>query len=263
MTRVAALLATALLCACGASTTLPTPEILSVSPNRVTVPRHVSAEKRDTVKISLDAVIPIRVDYDDERARAEASRVWIGAEEAEVLSLVADGTLTVSVPEALDEGTYDIRVALADGREARRPDALTLRRPGTNSTVDSPDAGLDPISLDGGTGEDAGTPVDPRSPMREGDITGYDVSIDNFQEESPTFILVVTAQGQRAAHFQGTVQLSINKQNASVTPASLGPFSNGRLSKPVTVDGKGGNLKLTVTDEFGAQGTSAGFKLKE
>ncbi|MCP3142170.1 hypothetical protein [Pyxidicoccus xibeiensis] len=263
MSRSSVLLATALLCACGTSTSLPAPDILSVSPNQVIVPRELPAEKRDSVEVSLDAVIPVHVDYGEERVRTAAAKVWIGPEEASVEDLKTDGTLTVSVPEALDEGAYEVRVVLADGREARRPSALTLRLPEGTPLIDPPDAGLDSELTDGGSspGRDGGSRG---ATLVEGDITGFTVNLNDLQQDANgagTYLLIVNALGPRAAEFQGTVKLSINKQYATVTPDTLGPFSNGRGVKEITVEAKGGNLKLTVTDEFGAQGTSAGFKL--
>ena len=67
--------------------------------------------------------------------------------------------------------------------------------------------------------------------------------------------------GPRAAHFQDSVELTLNKKG-TITPLKLGPFDNGVVGQYVTIDARGGNLKLTVTDAFGAQGTSNGFKVQ-
>lgn len=255
MTRAAALLATLLLCACGGGTSLPAPEILSVSPNRITVPRGTPAAERRSIVISLDAVIAVRVDYGREQVRTEAVRVWIGAEEARLESLESDGTLIATVPTSLDEGTYDVRVSLADGREAVRPSALTVVPVGAQ---DSGDAGTH--------GGDGGTPiaVRPDDPMRRGDITGFLLDAVGEQRRGAPFRVTVRAVGPRAAHFRDDVALTLNKgDDDEVSPARLGPFVAGVCEQLVTVDTHGGNMKLTVTDAFGAQGTSNGFKVRK
>ncbi|WP_426752149.1 hypothetical protein [Myxococcus sp. Y35] len=53
------------------------------------------------------------------------------------------------------------------------------------------------------------------------------------------------------------MSLTVNKKNGTV-----GPFDAGVHTALVTVTAHGGNIKLTVTDAFGAQGTSNGFKVK-
>ena len=280
--RVTALLAAALLCACDSSTKLPAPDILSVTPNQVTVPRAVPIEQRSPVRVSLDAVIPVRVDYGEEQARTDAARVWIGSEEATVQGLEQDGTLTVAVPEALDTGSYDVRVALSDGRESTRASVLTLipadesqqlpfdagqeQQPGGD-----PDAG--PVTvLDGGSPEDGGTPRDggvkipdgpgPDEPMRPGDVTGFELDAVEDQARGVPFLVTVRALGPRAAHFQNGVEVTVNKSNGTVSPLKLGPFDAGTCVQLVTVNARGANVKLTVTDAFGAQGTTNGFKVK-
>jgi hypothetical protein len=278
--RVTALLVAALLSACDSSTSLPTPDILSVTPNQVAVPREVPVELRSPVRVSLDAVIPVRVDYGEEQVRTDAARVWIGSEEALVQWVEQDGTLTVAVPEALDTGSYDVRVALSDGRESTRSSVLTLipwedgRQVTDAGTVDIPedqDAGpvvlLDGGSLeDGGTSPDAGvkTPGEPGpdDPILPGDITGFELDTLGDQGRGVPFLVTVRAMGPRAAHFQDGVELTVNKLNGGVSPLKLGPFDFGLCVQLVTVDAHGANVKLTVTDAYGAQGTSNGFKVQ-
>ncbi|MFP2910736.1 hypothetical protein ACLESD_38005 [Pyxidicoccus sp. 3LFB2] len=273
--RVTLLLVVALGCACGSSASFPAPDILSVAPNQLPVPREVPADKRDPIRVSLDAVIPVRVDYSHEQVRTDAARVWIGSEEASVTSLDRDGTLVVEVPVALDQGTYDVRVSLSDGREAMRPAVLTLipedwGRQSDAGMIDLPeeqDAGP-LILLDGGTPDastpDAGPPPvepGPNDPIVPGDITGFIIEAVGDQQRGTPFLVIVHALGPRAAHFQDSVELTLNKKG-TLSPLKLGPFDNGVVGQYVTVDAKGGNLKLTVTDAFGAQGTSNGFKVQ-
>jgi hypothetical protein len=274
MIRAAALLATLLLCACGGAGPLPSPEILSVSPNRVTVPRGAPAAERLSIRISLDAVIPVRVDYGRELVSTEAARAWIGPEEARVETLEHDGTLTVTVPTALDRGTYEVRVILSDGREAVRSSALTVVAASGDTLMDQeadagtvgnpggdPDAGT-LILVDGGAPSRDGGGRMPEEPMREGDITGFELEPLGDQQRGLPFPVTVRALGPRAAHFQDHVELSVNKNNGGRSPTRLGPFDAGVCVQFVMVDAKGGNVKLTVTDAFGAQGTSNGFKVK-
>jgi hypothetical protein len=281
--RATALLLAALLCACGSSMSLPAPDILSVAPNRINLPRDTPAAEQKVVRISLDVVIPVHVDYGREQVSTDAVRVWIGSEEATVVGLEQDGTLTVSVPAALDEGTYDVRVVLSDGREGVRPAALTIVIPGNDRNLDAgeepgndpdpagtPDAGVVVLS-DAGTSpgghspRDGGTRQDepgPDEPMRSGDVTGFELDALGDQQQGVPFLVTVRAMGPRAAHFQNGVEVTLNKKNGIVSPLKLGPFDFGLCVQLVTVDAKGANVKLTVTDAYGAQGTSNGFKVQ-
>jgi hypothetical protein len=278
--RATVLLVAALLCACGSSTALPAPDILSVVPNQVTVPRHVPVEQRSPVRVSLDAVIPVRVDYGQEQVSTDAARVWIGSEQASVQALDSDGTLIIGVPEMLDTGTYDVRVALSDGRETVRQAVFSVipkhRGPQPDDdagVVDIPEEDLDAgplIQTDAGT-PDAGTSSDagvvqpdgpgPNDPIRPGDITGFEIEALEDQQQGTPFLVVVRALGPRAAHFQDSTELTVNK-HGTVSPLKLGPFDNGVVGQYVTVGVLGANVKLTVTDAYGAQGTSNGFKVQ-
>ncbi|NMO23016.1 hypothetical protein HPC49_46460 [Pyxidicoccus fallax] len=271
MSRAVALLATVLLLACSGGGTLPSPEILSVTPNQVTVPEGAPAEERQFVRISLDAVIAVHVDYGREEARTEAVRVWIGGQVARLTELAQDGTLEVEVPASLPGGTYDIRVALADGREAVRSSALTLvpvspRSDDEPNPVDCPkglDAGVS-FPADAGTLPDAGGPEDPGpgGPIRPGDVTGFELEDVEDQQSGVPFPITIRAVGPRAAHFEEGVEVTINKKG-TVSPTKVGPFVRGEYTALITVDAQGGNVKVTVTDAFGAQGTTNGFKIRK
>ncbi len=271
MSRALLLTATTLLlCACGTSTSLPAPEILSVSPNRIFV------NERDVpIEISLSTVIPVQVDYAREEASPTSARVRFGEEDAEVESAKADGTLTVWVPEGLKPGRrYDVRVALSDGREAVKTGAFTIATPnddegpgeGPVDAGDLPEEIFDAGTLgdlDGGRPLDGGVkePGD-AGPVGEGGVTGFRIEQLGEQQRGRPFPVTIQAIGPRAHLFQDSVDVQLNKRG-SVSPTKLGPFTNGLLeSFPITVDAKGGNIKLTVTDAYGAQGTSNGFKVK-
>ncbi|MFP2956588.1 hypothetical protein ACLEPN_01835 [Myxococcus sp. 1LA] len=256
MSRARGLLPTLLLCACGTSTTLGPPEILSVRPNQVLVTEAASSR----VQVSLDAVLPIRVDYGREEAHASPVHVWIGSEEAQVERAALDGTLQVAMPPGLGVGSHDVRVVLADGREGMRPDALTL------ASTDATDAG-DPRCEEAEPRDcrpptDAGVTFPGEAPLARGDITGFRVEPVGAQRVGEPFLVVIHAEGPRATRFHGTVTMTVNARNGTVGPSTLGPFQDGVLSQDVTVTAHGGNIKLTVTDDLGAQGTSNGFRVR-
>ncbi len=251
MTRAWALAAPLLLSACDAPPPLPAPEILSVSPNYAPLPDVEPV----LVHVSLDAVLPIRVDYGRQEARTAPLHVWIGGEPAHVHQYALDGTLDVAVPAGLTTGSHDLRVALADGRESVRPGALTLV---TAAPGGWPDAGPTPCELRDCPSGDAGT----ERPMQRGDVTGFVLEPLEDQRRGEPFLVVIRAEGPQAARFSDTVSLTVNKKNGTVSPNTLGPFDAGVHTQHVTVTAHGGNIKLTVTDAFGAQGTSNGFKVK-
>lgn len=271
MSRALLLVATLLLGACGTSTSLPAPEILSVSPNRVPI-----NEKGTKVTISLNTVIAVQVDYAKEEASSTGARVLFDEVEVEPNNVYADGTIKVPVPEGLKpDRTYDVRVLLSDGREAVKTDAFTLSTPnddGDGPGEDTADAGDIPEEifdagtfgdLDGGSPLDAGVkePGD-AGPVGEGDVTGFEFAHIDDQQGGQRFQITIKAIGPRAHLFQESVEVKPNKKG-SVSPTMLGPFINGALEDfPITVDAKGGNIKLTVTGPFGAQGTSNGFKVR-
>jgi hypothetical protein len=245
MSRVFLLLAVLLLGACGSSTSLPAPEILSVSPNPIAV-----NERAPELTIALDVVIPVHVDYSREEASPTTVQVWLGTVEVPLVSQDADGTLKVLVPKDMGPGKYDLRVALSDGREAVRAEALTIvpARDGQGDAGTPPEEVIDGGILVGSPGAA---------------ITGFQFeTIGSPQQSGQSFEVHVRAMGPRAALFQDTVTLTLSKKNGSVSPTKLGPFTDGRLTTHVTVTGKGGNLKLTVEDPVsGAEGTSNGFKV--
>lgn len=247
MSRVLLLLATLLLGACGTSTLLPPPEILSVKPNVIVV------NERDVIlTVELEAVMPIHVDYAQEQASLSTVRVLLNTTELEDPAVDSDGTLTVAVPDDLERGTYDLRVALSDGREVVREKALEVVTP------------RDGRGDDGGTVPDEVFDGGILVGDRDTGVTGFEFDpIGELQQSGQSFEVQIRATGPRAARFQHEVTLRLNKRNASVSPTTLGPFTNGRFNARITVTGKGGNMKLTVADEASeAEGTSNGFKVQ-
>ncbi|WP_141331968.1 hypothetical protein [Myxococcus sp. AB025B] len=257
MTRALVALGLMLLSACGSNTSLPAPRILSVEPDKATIGFS------EPITVRLDAAFPIRVDYAEGQAQARSgTRVWFGEWEAGVRELDEQGALSVDLPADLGAAAYDVRVALADGRETTSPRGFTL----VSQDAGTPDAGPDGIPdggvyvADGGTEPDAGQ--DPTRPMGEGDITGYEFEPISDQDIGQPFAITVRAVGPRAADFTDKVDLSISKNNGNVSPTSLDRFVGGLCVQSIAIDAQGANVVLTVTDRFGVQASSNAFKVK-
>ncbi|MCP3161923.1 hypothetical protein [Myxococcus qinghaiensis] len=262
MTRLTVLLAL-LLSACGSSAVLPAPTIRSVSPREA----HVGYP--GTVRVTLDVVLPIRVDYSRQEASAGTGvRLWFGAVEAPLREWDAEGTLSADVPQGLGPGAHDIRVVLADGREALREDGFTLTEEvgidEDGGVEEVPDGGI--FVADGGPEFDGGSEPDggptPGTPMKEGDITGFEFEVVPEQTRGQPFVVTVRALGPRAAEFEDKLDLVVSKTNGGVSPTSLDMFVAGVCAQSVSVDVQGANVSLTVTDRFGVEGTSNAFKVK-
>ncbi|MFY1829647.1 hypothetical protein ACN47A_27275 [Myxococcus fulvus] len=259
MTRALVALALMLLSACGSSTSLPAPRIVSVTPASDIVGRT------DPIVVQLEAAVPIRVDYAEGAAQPRSgTRVWLGALELEVRELDARGALSVDLPADLGAATYDVRVVLADGREATSPGGFAL----WSQDAGRPDAGPDGIPdggvyvADGGPEPEPDAGPDPTRPMGEGDITGYEFEPIPDQAIGQPFAITVRAVGPRAAEFTDKVDLSISKNNGNVSPTSLDKFVGGICVQNLAIDAQGANVVLTVTDRFGVQSSSNAFKVK-
>ncbi|NTX13942.1 hypothetical protein HUA76_24345 [Myxococcus sp. CA056] len=256
MTRVTVLLAL-LLAACGSSAVLPAPTIIAVSP------REAQVGYPGTIRVTLDAVFPIRVDYSRQEARAgTGTRLWFGSVEAPLHDIDESGTLSADVPELLPPGEHDVRVVLADGREARRERGFTLLDgDGTDEdggVEEVPDGGI--FVADGGLEQDGGPT--PGTPMQPGDITGFEFESVQEQTRGQPFVITVRALGPRAAEFEDKLDLTVNKSNGGVSPTSLDQFVAGVCTQSITLDVQGDNVTLTVTDRFGVEGNSNSFKVK-
>ncbi|MCP3061761.1 hypothetical protein LXT21_23530 [Myxococcus sp. K38C18041901] len=262
MTRGLVLLALTLLSACGSSTSLPAPRIVSIRPASDTVGRT------DPILLQIDAAYPIRLDYAEGEVQIQGRmRVWIGEHEARVIALDAQSLFAVDLPANLGAAGYDVRVALADGRETTSPQGFTL----LSQDAGTPDAGPDGGIPDGGIYVADGGPEpepepdagpDPTRPMSEGDITGYEFEPISDQTIGQPFAITVRAVGPRAADFTDKVDLSISKNNGDVSPTSLDKFVGGICVQNIAIDAQGANVVLTVTDRFGVQSSSNAFKVK-
>nr|WP_128797396.1 hypothetical protein [Corallococcus coralloides] len=257
----------------GAPEALPPPTIVGVEP--ATLP--VSA-KDEELTVRFDARYSVAVDYGEEKvdARMGSGRIWVDAQEAKVSSFDPAGVAIVTVPRGLGAGAHAVRLRLDDGREAVAEGALTLRPPG-QEVVDPPliedggililvDAGPISSDFDGGVDTtDGGQQVDagpgPDAPMREGDITGFSFDeIEGTRVSRTPFAITVRANGPRAGHFQGSVELSASR--GTVTPSKIGPCDAGVCNANIVMDAPAGNVRLTAVDSFGATGDSNTFRLE-
>ncbi|MHA7630941.1 hypothetical protein [Corallococcus sp. M7] len=253
---------------------LPPPTIVGVEP--ATLP--VNAKDED-VTVRFDARYSVAVDYGEEKvdARMGSGRIWMDDQEAAVSSFDPAGVAIVTVPRGLGAGAHAVRLRLDDGREAVAEGALTLRPPG-QEVIDPPlpedggvliltDAGPVYGDFDGGVDEtDGGDRVmdagpGPDEPMREGDVTGFSFdTIEGTRVSRTSFAITVRAQGPRAGHFQGSVELSASR--GTVTPSKIGPCILGACLAFVVMDAPAGNVHLTARDSFGVTGDSNTFRLE-
>ncbi|WP_342373920.1 hypothetical protein NVS55_21050 [Myxococcus stipitatus] len=244
MSRVASVLLVLLLSACHSNTTLPAPSIRSISP------REVQPGYPGVIRITLDAMVPIRVDYSRQEAQAALGvSLWFGTVEAPLLELDEDNTLEVFLPPTLPPGVHDVRVVLSDGREATRAQGFSV----LSSIHPAVDAG-NPSLPDSGTRSGG--------PMAEGDITGFEFTPVEEQRQGQPFTITVRALGPRAAEFEEKVDLSLGAGDGRVTPSTLDQFVGGVCTQSITVDSQSTGVKLQVTDRFGVSGTSNAFGVR-
>ncbi|RKG63449.1 hypothetical protein D7V80_30635 [Corallococcus sp. CA054B] len=257
----------------GGPEALPPPTIVGVEP--ATLP--VNAKDED-ITVRFDARYSVAVDYGKEQvdARMGSGRIWVNEQEATVSSFDPAGVAIVTVPRGLGAGAHAVRLQLDDGREAVAEGALTLRPPGQEA-IDPPliedggililtDAGPIQSDFDGGVDtSDGGQQVDagpgPDVPMREGDITGFSFdTIEGTRVSRTPFVITVRAQGPRAGHFQGSVELRASR--GTVTPTKIGPCDVGVCNANIVLDAPAGNVRLTAMDSFGANGESEMIRLE-
>lgn len=252
---------------------LPPPSIIGVEP--ATLP--VNAKDKD-ITVRFDARYSVAVDYGAEKvdARMGPGRVWVDDKEAKVTRFDPAGVAIATVPRGLGVGPHAVLLQLDDGREAVAEGALTLRPPG-QEVVEPPvtedggvliltDAGPLESDFDGGVDtSDGGVVVDagpgPDTPMREGDITAFSFdTIEGTRMSRTAFAITVRAQGPRAGHFQGSVELYASR--GTVTPTKIGPCASGVCNATIVMDAPAGNVSLSAMDSFGATGESNTFRLE-
>lgn len=225
MLRKIALLSTLVLCACEPYAS-PAPNIISIEPEEV-----VSGEAA-TIVLTLDAPLPVKVDYGEQSATLVTPTLLIGGQEVAITRVQEDGTLLASVPGVLPAGTQEVRLELENGSESTSEQALTVLPLPPEMT---------PRSV-------GGNPADPQpEPGSEGKelrVTGLSIDPIPDQVRGVPFSITLRAEGPDAALFEGQVQLTANK--GRVSPNLSRSFSKGVRQEQVVLDKQGGNMVLTV-----------------
>jgi hypothetical protein len=225
MSRTAVQGALLLLCACG-STELPAPTLAGLAPVEM-------YQNEDTpLSVRLTAQLPVKVDYSQRSAELQKGlTLRIGGEEVAELAVkpgLEASEVTGMVPAGrLPVGPQDVRLTLADGREAVLPQAFNVKPP----------LAVSGFAFDSIPDQRAGVP----------------------------FTVTIRAQGGDAARFEGSLTLSSNRdaQNrAVVPPRRIGPFQRGEYRQQLTIEAQNGNVTLEVTDAMGKTGRSNPFKVQ-
>jgi hypothetical protein len=224
--RKTALLPALLLCACASGS--PPPNILSIEPQEV-----VRGEPA-TISVKLDALPPVRIDYGKRTATLLAT-LRIDGQEASIDRLEQDGTLVVTLPPNLSEGTHDIRLSLEDEGEAVSEQGLTVLPPPPMLTIKNGDS------------ED-----------RSVGITAIRIDPIADQFLGVPFVITLRVEGPSAALFAGQVQLTTNKGH--INPNLSQPFQKGVREEQVILD-QPGNVVLTVRAGDKLIATSNTFKV--
>ena len=221
MLQKIALLSTLVLCACEPYAS-PLPNIVSIEPEEV-----VSGETA-TIALTLDAPLPVKVDYGHGTATLLTPTLLIGGQEVTITHVEQDGTLRASVPGSLSAGPQDVRLEMGDGSESISEQGLTV-------LPQPPD--IAPWSEDGG-------PADPGGEGRPLLVTGIRIDPIPDQVSGVPFSVTLRAEGPEAALFEGQVQLTTNKMG--IDPKLSRPFSKGVRQEQVRIDKQGGNVVLIV-----------------
>ena len=223
MLQKIALLSTLVLCACEPYAS-PSPNIISIEPQEV-----LSGE---TVTLTLDAPLPVKVDYAHGTATLLTPTLLIGGQEVTLIRVEQDGTLQASVPGSLSAGHQDVRLEMGDGSESISEQGLTvLSLP--------PD--IAPRSADGDPADPHADPSESRPLL----VTGVRIDPIADQVRGVPFSITLRAEGPEAALFVGQVLLSTSK--GRIRPNLSNPFLKGVRQEQVVIEEKqGGNVVLTV-----------------
>jgi hypothetical protein len=217
-----------LLCACEPYAS-PAPNIVSIEPEEV-----VSGEAA-TIVVTLDAPLPVKVDYGKQTATLVTPTLLIGEQEVTITRVEQDGTLLANVPGSLSTGPQDVRLELGDGSGSVSEQGLTV--------LPLPPE-LESRTVDGGPGDPQPEPDPGGGEGKEPLVTGLRIDRISEQVRGVPFTITLRAEGPEAALFEGQVQLSTNK--GRVEPNLSKPFSKGVRQEQVVIDKQGGNVVLTV-----------------
>jgi hypothetical protein len=157
-----------------------------------------------------------------------------------------DGTLIVPVPEGLAPGDYDIRVLLADGREA-------VREQGFSIVAAPTDAG----------GSDGGLPADGGPPEGSGlldGIVGLQFDPIGDQVRDVPFPSTLRAVGPSAETFQ--VPVTIRASKGSLSSRAPSSFVRGVRVEQLSLSHPGPNVYLLAEDALGHRALSNSFRVR-
>jgi hypothetical protein len=225
--------------ACGPASLSP-PAILSVEPGEI--PEGVPS----VIAVRVDAVRPISVDYQEQSvdARQLGMTLRIAGHVVNVAFVESDGTLVATVPEGLSLGEHEVRVTLADGREAVREAAFSVVPPSTLSDgVPGTDGGTIP---DGGAGEER--------------VWFFLAGPVEDQVVNVPFKLSIYAVGPGARTFQQPV--SLRASQGKVKTIASGSFKEGLRIDEISLDRAGSDVYLMVQDANGTRGLSNSFTVR-
>ncbi len=238
MKRVAGALLPLLLWACEPAA-LPDPSIVSVTPERI--PAGYPA----ALSVQVSAVLPVTVDYeagDVDPAQLEMT-VQVAGQEVDIPFVDREGTLIVPVPEGLEAGDYDVRVALADGRAAVRERAFSI------VTVPTTHGGGEDGAAPGGASEE--------SPAG---IFGLRIDPIADQVRGVPFQITVRALGPAAESFHQTVTFRANKGTVNIhTPCSS---SRGVQAKEISLSHPSPHVYLLAETAQGHKALSNAFRVR-
>lgn len=208
-------LAASLLLLSSCNQQLPPLSIVSVAPRQMvpSQPTHVG--------VQVDAELAFQVDYGVETLSADTvMHVKVGPLELGTGTYPPGGLVEGTLPTVIAPGTYDVTVAMGDGREAIKANAFTV--------------------LDGGTWPSA-----------------YIINPVGDQRSAIPFPVTLRAVGPQATSFEGNVLLGI-VGDGTMTPLISGAFEAGVRVETVTVTGTG-EFTLSASDIIGHNGQSAPF----
>jgi hypothetical protein len=201
---------------CG-SATLPPASVSSVKPELMV------ASQPTLVAVQLDVELPVQVDYGNGSMAFQSQlQVRVGPQNLGANSYPPDGLVQGTLATTLPPGTYDVTVALGDGRSAALKEAFTVV-PGTWPS-------------------------------------GYMVEPIGTQRSGTPFAVTLRATGANATSFDGNVLLGVSG-GATINPSVSGAFASGVRVEMVTITGAG-QMVLTASDIAANNGQSAPFTVR-
>jgi hypothetical protein len=201
---------------CG-SATLPQASVTSVKPEVMV------ASQPTRVAVQLDVQLPVQADFGNGSINFQSElQVRVGPQPLGANRYPPDGLVQGTLATTLPPGTYDVTVALGDGRSAALREAFTVV------------PGMWP--------------------------SGYTFEPIDAQRSGTPFSVTLHATGANATGFEGNVLLGASS-GFTVTPSVSGGFTAGVRVETVTVTGAG-QVVLTASDIAANNGQSAPFTVR-